>query len=122
MANRSFEGMVQDPAATDAVELVQFGLELRHMSSGPLLDDRGIETAELRHMKERPGPLHVVGAAGCGRRFRREDAQLRQRAVEARLSRGVLERRPFEQQANGEISASVTMRSRAGTRSGRSSI
>ena len=57
MTNRSLERLVQDPALTHAVELAQFGLELRHVPSGPLLHNRRIKAAELRHMKERPRAL-----------------------------------------------------------------
>jgi hypothetical protein len=48
---------VQDPALTRAIELAQFGLELRHVTSGPLFHNRCIKAAELRQMKERPGTL-----------------------------------------------------------------
>ena len=57
MTNRSLERLVQDPALTHAVELAQFGLELRHVPSGPLFHNRRIKAAELRHMKERPRTL-----------------------------------------------------------------
>ena len=57
MTNRSLERLVQDSAATDAVELLQFGLELRHVPGGPLFHNRYVEAAELRHLEERPRAL-----------------------------------------------------------------
>ena len=104
MTNRSLERLVQDPSATDGVEMLQLGLELRHILCAPLLHSRHIHAAELRHVKQRPCALGRRRRSWKSQAALQVDAQIRQRPVERELLRSVLERRPFEEQAHGEIS------------------
>ncbi len=105
MTNRSLERLVQDAALTYAVEFAQFGLELRHVSSGPLFHNRRIEAAELRNMKERPRSLERRRRRRAREPAPQPGAQVRQRAAEGELSRSLVERRAFEQQAHREVAA-----------------
>jgi hypothetical protein len=57
MTNRSFEGLVQNPPLTYAVEFLQFGFEFRHVRGGPLLHNRDVKPAKLCHVKQRPCAL-----------------------------------------------------------------
>ena len=123
MTNRSLERLVQDPAPTHAVELAAVRTRAPPRPGGPLLHNRRIEAAELRHMKQRPRALE--------RRRRRSGAAADSAASERRSDSGP----PKEScraawssaaRSNSRRTAryprSVTVRSRAGTRSGRSSI
>ena len=105
MTNRSLERLMQDATPAHTVELSQLGFELRHVPRRPLLDDRRIEAAELCDVKERPRAFD-----GRRRRCDREPipkpvAELRQWPTEGELSRRLVERGPFEQQAYREVSA-----------------
>src|SRR5688572_31741314 len=96
MADRPFEGLVQDAAAAQVIELAQFGLELHDVPGGPLLYDRRIETAELCHVKERPRALERRRRQGGAKLMPQVGAQIRKRAGERELSRRRIERRAFE--------------------------
>jgi len=54
MADGTLERLVKNPASAYRVELLQFGFERRYVSRCPLLHDRRVQAAELRHMEERP--------------------------------------------------------------------
>src|SRR5260370_32614849 len=104
MTNRSFERLVQDPAATDAVEYLEFGLELRHVPGDPLFHDRCVETAKLRNVEERPRALECGWSGRVRQPVLQQGPQLRQRAAESELSRRFGERRSLEQQPDREVS------------------
>ena len=54
MADRPLECLVEDAAAAQAVDLLQLGFELAHVSWRPLLHERRIEAAELCNVEEWP--------------------------------------------------------------------
>ena len=108
MTNRPFEGLVQDAAAAHVIELAQFGLELHDVPGGPLLHDRRIETAKLRHVKQRPRALERRRRQGGATLMPQVGAQIREGAVERELSRRRIERRAFEQQPDCEVSAQAS--------------
>src|SRR5206468_8704299 len=58
MTNRSFKGLVQNPAPAQAVEFPQLGFDIRYIRTRPLLHNRRIKTAKLCHMKKRPRTLN----------------------------------------------------------------
>src|SRR5262249_25597271 len=105
MSNRAFECLVQDAAAANVTEPLQLGFDLRHLSPSPLFDDRRIEAAELRHMKERPRAVDTRWSRWTSAPLSKPPAQLGQRTMEAQLACRLVERRPLEQQTNREISA-----------------
>src|SRR5207249_6751402 len=82
MANRPFERLLQDAAAANAVELLQLGFDAGHLSRRPLLDDRRVEAAQLRHVKERPRALDRRWSRGRGEPLAQPGAHLRERAGE----------------------------------------
>src|SRR4029453_16354143 len=105
VSNRSLERLVKNPAPAHGVQLVEVALELRDMGWRPLLHNRGVKAAQLRHMKERPGTLDGCWRLRYRELFSKALAQLRRRSVEGNLTRRVLECRAFEQQAHRKISA-----------------
>src|SRR5437763_707376 len=62
-SNRPLECLMENPPPPDAVQGLQFGLEIRNIVLCPLLDDRRVEAAELRDMKQRQ-----IGRASCRER------------------------------------------------------
>src|SRR5678816_621252 len=51
VSNRPLERLVKNSAPAHGVQLLQFAFELRDMGWRPLLHNRGVKAAELRHMK-----------------------------------------------------------------------
>lgn len=103
-ANGSFEYLLEDTPPARAIEPLQLGFKLRDLFRSPCLDDRSIETAKLRHVKERPCALD-----GGRRRFgwklmQKPMAEVRDGALERDLLGRMIERCPLEEQADGEIS------------------
>jgi hypothetical protein len=68
VSNRSLERLVKNSAPAHGVQVLQFALELCDMGWRPLLHNRGVKAAQLRHMKKRPGALDG--------RWRRRDREL----------------------------------------------
>jgi hypothetical protein len=54
MTNRPLERLMKNATLTHRVDLAELGVEIRDVPGGPLSDDRGVEAAELRDVKERP--------------------------------------------------------------------
>ena len=90
----ALEGAMQDLAAMDAVELPQLRFERCDVVGGPLLDDRGIEAAQLRDMEQRPRALGRRRGGRATPCVLQPRPQLRQRTAERDLPRRVLDRRP----------------------------
>src|SRR5262249_26129253 len=57
MTNCSLESLMQNSSLSQAVDFLQFGFERRNVPSRPLLYNRRINAAKLRHMKKRPRAL-----------------------------------------------------------------
>jgi hypothetical protein len=97
MTNCALECLMQNSATPNAIELLQFGFDLCHLPRGPLLDNRRIETAELRHVEERPRALWHSERSLERQLISKLGPQLRQPSAERHLSRSLVERRPLEQ-------------------------
>jgi hypothetical protein len=102
MTNRAFERLVKNPTLAQAVELLQLGLELFDVPGAPLLDNRRIETAQLRDMKQRPGPLDHGWSSWAWQPVPQRESQFRQWAREGDLSCRIVERCTLQQQAHRE--------------------
>src|SRR4029453_19150877 len=100
----SLEGLVQEPAAAHPIELLQFAFELCYVASRPLLDDRSVEAAELRKMKQRPRALDGRSDRGPTWLGLQPWTHCGEWSAERQLPRRLFERGTLEQEPHRQIS------------------
>jgi hypothetical protein len=66
MTENPFVGNVEDAPALGRAESGKLGFDLDDLRGRKTLDDRRIQTAQLRHMKEGPGTSDRVGRFDLG--------------------------------------------------------